>query len=121
MATTNPHHELGRRGEELAVKYLRRQQLALLYRNWHCRAGEVDILLTDGRQLVACEVKTRSDTTFGTPAEAVDDEKARRVRAAAMNFLAVNKVPYVDVRYDIVAILWPPHSRPRVKHLPGSF
>jgi putative endonuclease len=119
---TNPHHELGRRGEDLAAKYLESHGLVVLSRNWHCREGELDLVLTDGRhQLVIAEVKTRTGTNFGTPAEAVDDEKARRIRATAHKWLAEFHVPYVDPRFDIVSIIWPPAGRPRIKHLMGAF
>jgi putative endonuclease len=72
----NHDHELGRRGEDLAASYLESHGLVVLSRNWRCREGELDLVLTDGEQVVVCEVKTRAGTGFGTPAEAVDDEKA---------------------------------------------
>jgi putative endonuclease len=119
----NRPHALGRRGEQLAADYLRvRIGLNVMDRNWRCPDGEVDILAIDGRRLVACEVKTRSSTRFGTPAEAVDDIQASRVRAAALKWAATRRVRYAGpVRGDIVAILWPPRSHPRIRYYPNSF
>jgi putative endonuclease len=121
MASQNKHHELGRRGEDLAAKYLEEQGLVVLCRNWHCREGELDIVLTDGEQLVVCEVKTRAGTGFGTPAEAVDEEKAWRIRKLANRWMSEFKIGKCDLRCDIVAILWPPTGRPRIQHIKEAF
>src|SRR4051794_23524091 len=94
---------LGRRGEELAAAYLAEHGLVVLDRNWRCRLGELDIVCTDTRRLVVCEVKTRSSTRFGLPAEAVDARKAHRIRQLAGAWLAAHHVPWVEIRYDVVA------------------
>ena len=65
---------LGRRGEDLAARYLEQRGLVILSRNWRCRHGEIDLVATDSHRLVVCEVKTRSGTRYGEPAEAVDAE-----------------------------------------------
>nr|WP_042183422.1 YraN family protein [Kibdelosporangium sp. MJ126-NF4]CEL15507.1 Endonuclease [Kibdelosporangium sp. MJ126-NF4]CTQ92091.1 Endonuclease (EC 3.1.-.-) [Kibdelosporangium sp. MJ126-NF4] len=121
VKTRNPHHELGRRGEDLAVAYLTGQGLVLLDRNWRCRDGELDLVLTDGSTVVVCEVKTRAGTGFGLPAEAVDDRKARRVRRLANTWLSTFRVPWCELRFDIVAITWPPTEKPRIHHLRDAF
>jgi putative endonuclease len=119
----NRNHALGRRGEDLAADYLRvRLGLNVMARNWRCPDGEVDILALDGRRLVACEVKTRSSTRFGTPAEALDDIQASRVRAAALKWAATRRIRHTGrLRGDIIAILWPPHAHPRIRYYPNSF
>jgi putative endonuclease len=72
----HPKDAIGRYGEQLAAHHLRRTGLTLLARNWRCPEGEVDIVARDGDVLVFCEVKTRSSTAFGWPAEAVGSAKA---------------------------------------------
>ncbi|ALG13023.1 YraN family protein [Kibdelosporangium phytohabitans] len=119
--TGNPHHELGRRGEDLAVAYLTGQGLVVLDRNWRCRDGELDLILTDGSIVVVCEVKTRAGTDFGHPAEAVDDRKARRVRRLTNTWLAAYRVPWCELRFDIVAITWPAGQMPRIHHMKDAF
>ncbi len=71
---------LGRRGEDVAVDYLEKRGLVVLSRNWRCREGELDVVATDADKLVVLEVKTRSGTGFGAPAEAVTGRKAARIR-----------------------------------------
>jgi putative endonuclease len=117
--TRSPHLRTGERGEALAARYLESQGLTVLTRNWRCREGELDLVLTDGRQLVVCEVKTRTSTTYGPPSEAVDDAKAARIRRLARRWRTAHGVPHVDVRFDIVSVLWPPGEKPEVNHLKG--
>ena len=65
-----PHLEMGRAGEELAAKYLRKNGHKILYRNFRAsHGGEVDIVCRDRQhnELVFVEVKTRSSEEFGRP------------------------------------------------------
>ena len=83
---------LGRRGEDLAARFLEQQGLVVLSRNWRCRHGELDLVATDADQLVVCEVKTRSGTRFGEPAEAVTGRKAARIRRVTQAWLAAHQM-----------------------------
>jgi putative endonuclease len=122
-ANTKParseHLRTGERGEILAARFLEEQGLVILSKNWRCPEGELDLVLTDGRVLIVCEVKTRTSDNYGTPAEAVDDAKASRIRRLARRWRALHNAANVETRYDIVAILWPPDDKPQVKHLKG--
>jgi len=118
--TTNPAHDLGHRGEDLAADHLRAQGLRLLSRNWRGAAGELDLVATDGSALVVCEVKTRSADDHGTPAEAVTEDKARHIRNATQEWLRHYGVT-LPVRYDVLAVLWPAGGKPRLEHLRGAF
>ena len=114
--------ELGRKGEELAAFFLEGQGLVVLSRNWRCPEGELDIVATDALgRLVVCEVKTRSGTAFGKPAEAVDHVKATRIRRLTHRWRATYGIPYCDTRFDIISILWPGHGPARLEHLRGAF
>jgi len=120
-ARAHAPHSLGRRGEELAASYLEDKGLVVLSRNWRCRDGELDLVATDGKQLVVCEVKTRAGLDYGEPAEAVDETKARRIRRLANRWLSTYRVGWCELRFDIVAVLWRPGDTPRVRHLKGAF
>jgi putative endonuclease len=113
------HLTTGDRGEALAARYLEKQGLVVLSKNWRCPEGELDLVLTDARILIVCEVKTRTSDNYGAPAEAVDDAKAGRIRRLARRWRAEFGVGHVETRYDIVAILWPPGEKPQVSHLKG--
>ena len=115
------HLVLGRRGEHLAARYLEHEGLVVLTRNWRCPEGELDLVAPDGRTLVVCEVKTRASNRFGAPGEAVTDVKASRVRRLARRWLRVYRVELCELRFDIVAVLWPPGGLPELRHLRGVF
>ena len=112
---------LGRRGEDLAAEYLKRQGLVILSRNWRCRLGELDLVATDSRRLVVCEVKTRSSARFGEPAEAVDWRKVRRIRRATQVWLATHRVRWCEVRFDVLSVLAEPGRPVTVQHVEEAF
>jgi putative endonuclease len=113
--------ELGRRGEDEAVRYLERCGLVVLSRNWRCRDGELDVVATDAHRLVVCEVKTRSGIGFGEPAESVTRQKAARVRRVTRAWLEVHQVRWCEVRFDVVAVLAPPGGPVTVQHYEAAF
>lgn len=96
---------LGRYGEDVAARHLAASGLVLLARNWRCPEGEIDIVARDGDVLVVCEVKTRRDTSHGTPVEAVTPKKAERLRVLAVRWMAAHAARPRAVRFDVVAVL----------------
>lgn len=110
---------LGRYGEDLAAAHLVSHGHRLLARNWRCPQGEIDILASDGDTLVVCEVKTRSSTRFGLPAEAVTPAKRRRLRSLAAAWLAETGGGFGTVRFDVVAVLRPRTGPVEIEHLRG--
>ena len=112
---------LGRRGEDLAARYLEQRGLLVLSRNWRCRLGELDIVATDARRLVVCEVKTRSGTQFGEPAEAVDQRKAAHIRRTTQAWLAAHRVRWCEIRFDVLAVVAEPGRPVAVRHYEAAF
>ena len=112
---------LGRFGEQLAVRHLEAAGLRILDRNWRCAEGEIDIVAVDGDTLVVCEVKTRTGTGFGDPAEAVIGAKAARLRRLALRWLAARGLGWRELRFDVVTVVRRPDGDPVVRHLRGAF
>ena len=110
---------LGAYGEQVALRHLLEQGLVLLDRNWRCDAGEIDLVLREGRVLVVCEVKTRSSTRCGTPHEAVDATKLARLAVLAERWKAARGVSPEEVRIDLVAVLRPRRGPAQVEHVRG--
>jgi putative endonuclease len=117
--STDRRRELGRFGEAYAARHLVEQGMVLLDRNWRCDAGEIDLVLRDGRVLVVCEVKTRSSVAFGSPLEGVTAPKAARLRRLAARWLAEHRLRPDEVRIDLVGVLVLPGRSPRVDHVTG--
>jgi putative endonuclease len=100
------HLELGRHGEALAARAYRARGYRVVARNWRAgRSGELDLVVAAGRTLVVCEVKTRTSTAFGVPAEAVDARKQARIRGLAAAFLAAHDLRPDTVRFDVASVL----------------
>jgi putative endonuclease len=97
--------EAGRRGEDLACRHLESQGLELLERNYRCRAGEIDLVMLEGRTLVLVEVRSRSSATHGGAASTVGSRKQRRFTLAARH-LMLTRPQYrrLSARFDVVAI-----------------
>lgn len=116
---------LGRRGEDVAAEHLAARGLTVLERNWRCREGELDLVAAEGERLVVAEVKTRSGTGFGQPAEAVTRAKAARIRRLAQRWLAEHHAAggsgFAEVRFDVLAVLVGRAGAPQVEHYEGAF
>jgi len=118
---TRVRQAVGAYGERVAARYLETAGLVVLARNWRCSAGEVDLILRDGPDVVFCEVKTRRGDGFGTPAEAVTGTKVRRLRRLAAEWLAESGVRPREVRFDVVAVLPQQRGASVVEHIRGAF
>lgn len=116
----NAKKALGREGERLAEHYLVKKGYRLVERNYRCAGGEVDLILLDRRVIVFVEVKTRTDHDFGTPLEAVEPRKQRRMIFAAQYFLHQKQLYERDARFDVVGISWP-GGEPVLDHVQNAF
>jgi|SRR5579862_4825511 putative endonuclease len=97
--------DLGRLGEQLAAEYLQQAGMRILDRNWRCAEGELDIVATERRVLVACEVKTRSGLGFGSPLEAISRRKRARLRGLAISWIRAHGVLFDEVRIDVIGLV----------------
>ena len=113
--------ELGRRGEDLAADFLVRHGMTVLSRTWRCRYGELDLVATENRRLVVCEVKTRSGNGYGHPAEALDRRKIGRIRHLTHCWLAEHRIGWCEVRFDVLSVHYPPGGEAWIEHLTGAF
>ena len=121
---TNDHLLLGRQGEALAARFLRRQGMRILRRNYSDGNWEIDLIAADGATVVFVEVKTRQNVDFASPESAVDFHKQERIRAAGQHYLKrfrrhEESPPY---RFDIVAIdCSHKNQKPIIKHIRNAF
>ena len=78
---------LGKRGELLTIKYLKKLKFTILETNYVTPFGEADVIAKKGDNVVFVEVKTRTSTKFGTPGQAVDYKKQERYRQIALYYI----------------------------------
>ena len=98
------NNSLGKLGEELAAGLLAAKGYELLYRNYVCPYGEIDLIVRQNKTISFVEVKTRMGQFLERPAEAVDFRKRRRMRNAARNFMARTNWLFDSVDFQVVEI-----------------
>lgn len=96
--------ELGREGEQSALEYLEGKGYKILERNYRTPFGEIDIVAEEKDVIVFVEVKRRSTPLFGSPFEAVDRVKRKRIWQSALFYLKERKQTGRRVRFDVVGI-----------------
>ena len=94
---------LGNKGEDLAVRFLKKKGYRIIARNFKTPLGEIDIIADDGGALVFVEVKTRTGDSFGQPFEAVHYRKKDKLRRVALWYLKQAKKE-MPSRFDVVSI-----------------
>ncbi len=117
---------LGKAGEDLAARWYVEAGYSVVARNWRPSGagvrGEIDLVLAVGRVVVFCEVKTRTSDYFGSPAEAVNYARQRRLRTLAAVWLAQRETRvHVDIRFDVASILAKPGFDPVIDVIEGAF
>ncbi len=96
--------ELGAKGEEVAVSYLKSKGYRIVERNYRIRFGEIDIIAEQGDDLVFIEVKTRSGTLFGSPFESVTKQKQKQLSKVALEYISKQGFHDRPARFDVVGI-----------------
>ena len=94
---------LGELGEEFAANYLSTKGYSILAKDYRLKFGQVDIIARDDRGIHFVEVKTRTSSKFGRPAEAVDKKKLDHIRNVASFYMKVNRIDE-PVIIDIVEV-----------------
>jgi putative endonuclease len=100
--------DLGKQGEEIALRFLKKKGYRIIQTNYSCKLGEVDIVATEKDVIVFIEVKTRTSLAFGPPQLAVTPAKQHQLSKAALYFLKEKKLENAKARFDVVAILLQP-------------
>ena len=115
------HNEYGKWGEQQAVEYLQGKGYTICHRDWKYGHRDLDItaLTDDGETLAIVEVKTRRNTDYMQPEEAVDWRKMRSIALAADAYLRRYQMQ-CDVRFDIVTVVGNGEDA-RVDHIENAF
>ncbi len=96
---------LGSAGEDAAWRLYERRGYRLVARNWRCRIGELDLVVTRGDILVFCEVKSRRGSGFGGGWEAVTARKRMKVRSLAEVFVQATGARPIAIRFDVASVM----------------
>ena len=110
-------------GEALAAEYLRKKRYKIVAAGYHCRFGEIDLIVENKKHLVFVEVKLRKNADFAAGREYVNRAKQDRIRMTASMYLSQNPTR-LQPRFDVVEIYAPDGERtqtPKITHLEDAF
>jgi putative endonuclease len=102
-----PSQALGRRGEDLAHRFLRAKGYVIVARNYRLSSGdaEADIIAWEGETLVIVEVKSRETAEFGPPERAIGEDKRDHLLRIARQYSRKSGTPWDQVRFDVVGVI----------------
>ncbi|MCK5583826.1 MAG: YraN family protein [Elusimicrobiales bacterium] len=107
----------GQEYEDLACTYLKKNGFSIKERNYSSITGEIDIVAAQGKTLVFIEVKGRANEKFGSPFEAVNKPKQRKIIKTAICFIKQNKLKPKEIRFDVVGI----NPENEIEHIENAF
>lgn len=110
--------EKGDLGEIIALKYLIKSGAEILERNYRIKTGEIDIIAKVDNELVFIEVKSRSNTRYGYPAEAVNYKKINKISNVARYYMLMNHFNDVPIRFDVIEIYF---NENKINHIINAF
>lgn len=102
---------IGAKGEQLAVRFLKKNRYKILQRNYRCKNGEIDIICYDHGIIAFVEVKTRYSSRYGPPELSVTEAKKRQIIKVALHYLAKKKIESINLRFDVVSISYSPSKK----------
>lgn len=111
----------GKKGEELACRFLTDKGFRILERNYRFHKGEIDIIAKDNETLVFIEVKYRQSLEYGFPENAITKDKIQQLRKIAGAYLFERKVDNMTCRFDVVAIIEVNKGKPTINHYFNAF
>ena len=110
-------------GEALAARYLQKKRYKLVACGYHCRFGEIDLIVQNRKYLVFVEVKLRKNADFAQAMEYVDRRKQDRIRMTASIYLSQNPT-VLQPRFDVIEIYAPEGTataKPEIYHMEDAF
>lgn len=100
------NREYGKKGEEIAGKFLEKKGIKILSRNYCTKYGEIDLIGIKNKTIIFIEVKLRNNKSFGLPSEAIDYKKVQKIKNTAMVYITENDLNDKDCRFDVISILY---------------
>ncbi|MCF6157136.1 MAG: YraN family protein [wastewater metagenome] len=97
---------VGTKGEQIAVRFLRKNGYKILQRNYTYRGGEIDIIGYDRGVVVFVEVKTRHSDTYGPPELSITELKKKHMIKGALRYIMEKKIQDREIRFDVISIFY---------------
>ncbi|MEG1761310.1 MAG: YraN family protein [Hydrogenoanaerobacterium sp.] len=111
---------IGNGGEDRAAEYLEDENYKIIQRNYNTGVGEIDIIAQNDKYIIFAEVKTRSEASLETPAEAVTKAKQRRIIKTTQKYLSENSCS-LQPRFDVIEVITSEGAITGINHLENAF
>ena len=94
---------LGQWAEQQALEFLQAQGFVLIVMNYHCRYGEIDLIVQKNQELIFVEVKARSETRYAQSYETISFSKQKKIMKSALCFLNTHpQFQHFYCRFDVI-------------------
>lgn len=104
--------------EQMAADYLESRGHRILERNYRNRYGEIDIISREEDTIVFHEVKFRNSAACGSPLEAVNHQKQKKISRVALYYCSMHGLSdNQDFRFDVIAV----YGDGRIEHVENAF
>jgi putative endonuclease len=108
--------------EKRCEKFLKKKGLKTLTKNFSCKTGEIDLIMTDRNGSICfIEVKARADESFSAAADAVNYAKKTKLAKAARYFLSINNINDRPCRFDVITLVLAADKKEMITHYPNAF
>lgn len=111
---------VGKFGEDVVCRHLKKNGYKILERNFRTRLGEIDIIAVKKGHTAFVEVKTRNTDEFGAPAESVGARKQKTIILTAQEYIAQNGNANTDCSFD-VAEVYINEGKPTIRYIENAF
>jgi putative endonuclease len=98
------NQKIGKLGEKLAAKFLKKKGYKIIEKNFNTRYGEIDIVATKNNCVAFIEVKTRTSRKFGYPEQAINYFKLQHFQNAVQAYLTKNDIGKKEISLDAISI-----------------
>ena len=109
--------EIGKIGEDIACRYLEKNNYKIICKNYRTKIGEIDIIAQDiTKEIVFIEVKTRQNLNYGYPIEAINKQKLMHIYRTATLYILLNNLEKNNIRFDAVEV-YIANKKAKVRHV----
>ena len=113
------HNETGKKGEEIAARFLAEKGYIILNSNWYFGKGELDIIAKKDNIMVFVEVKTRESNTFGEPETFVTRKKQKQLVKTADAYIQLKNID-LESRFDVISVILGKNDF-KINHIEDAF
>ena len=113
-------HEIGSRGEDIAMEWLREQGFYIMERNWRIGHYEIDIIAQHYGTIHFVEVKTRKLGGWQSPYDSITKQKCDALRKGALAYRTIHRIP-LEIEFDLIAIIIDDHGNHTLEYTEHIF